>query len=87
VNYKFKDVWALKMPWAKPIFNEVGLVIFVKCMFVLKLKKRTRFWWLNRILLKGPSMIKYAKKVVFKKINFTNNIFSTLTLKKILKII
>jgi hypothetical protein len=87
VNYKFKDVWALKMPWAKPIFNEVGLVTFLKCHLCSKIEKRTRFWWLNRILLKGPSMIKYAKTIVFKKINFINNIFSTLTLKKILKII
>jgi hypothetical protein len=30
VNYKFQDVWALKMPWAKPIFNEARLVTFVK---------------------------------------------------------
>jgi hypothetical protein len=31
VNRKFQDVWALKLPWAKPIFNEVGLVIYMKC--------------------------------------------------------
>jgi hypothetical protein len=33
----------------------------------------------------GPSTVKYVKKVVLKKINFKNNLFSTLTLKKILK--
>jgi hypothetical protein len=33
----------------------------------------------------GPSMVKYAKKVVLKKFNFKNSLFSTLTLKKILK--
>jgi hypothetical protein len=32
------------MPWVEPIFNEIGLVIFVKCYIVLKLKRRTRFF-------------------------------------------
>jgi hypothetical protein len=36
-------------------------------------------------LLMGPSMIKYAKKVVVKKKKIKNSLFSTLTLKKILK--
>ncbi len=54
-------------------------------MFVLKLKRKTRFWWLSGIILQGPSMIEYAQKTILKKINFKNSIFSTLTLKKILK--
>jgi hypothetical protein len=29
----------------------------------------------------GPSIVKYAKKVVLKKINLKNSLFSTLTLK------
>jgi hypothetical protein len=35
VSHKFQDVWAFKMPWAEPIFNEVRLVIFcqVPCLF------------------------------------------------------
>jgi hypothetical protein len=33
----------------------------------------------------GPSIIKYAKKVVLKNINFKNNLISTLTFKNILK--
>jgi hypothetical protein len=35
--------------------------------------------------IEGPSMIKYAKKVVIRKLNFKNTIFSTLTFKKVLK--
>jgi hypothetical protein len=31
VNYKFQEIWVVKMPWAKPIFNEVGLVSTMKC--------------------------------------------------------
>jgi hypothetical protein len=42
VNYKFKDVWALKMPWAKPIFNEVGLVTFLKCPLCSKIEKKNK---------------------------------------------
>jgi hypothetical protein len=33
----------------------------------------------------GPNMIKYVKKVVVKKRKIKNSLFSTLTLKKILK--
>jgi len=33
----------------------------------------------------GPSMVKYAKKVVLKKKKIKNSLFSTLTLKKISK--
>jgi hypothetical protein len=33
----------------------------------------------------GPSMVKYAKKVNLKKFNFKNSLFSTITLKNILK--
>ncbi len=31
VNCKFQEIWVVKMPWAKPIFNEVGLVSTMKC--------------------------------------------------------
>jgi hypothetical protein len=31
VDCKFQEIWALKMPWAKPIFNEVGVVFTMKC--------------------------------------------------------
>jgi hypothetical protein len=26
VNHKFQEIWVVKMPWVKPIFNEVGVV-------------------------------------------------------------
>jgi hypothetical protein len=31
VNYKSQESWAVKMPWAKLNFNEVGMVSIVKC--------------------------------------------------------
>ncbi len=31
VNYKFQEIWVVKMPWAEPIFYEVGLVFTMKC--------------------------------------------------------
>jgi hypothetical protein len=36
VNHKFQGVWALKMPWAKPILNEVGMVTSMKCHVCFK---------------------------------------------------
>lgn len=40
---------------------------------------------MEMLRLEGPSMIKYAKKLVLKQFNFKNSFFSTLTFKKILK--
>jgi hypothetical protein len=31
VNYKFQEIWVIKMPWAKLNFNEVGVVSTMKC--------------------------------------------------------
>jgi hypothetical protein len=42
VNYKFQDVWALKMPWAEPIFNEVGSVTFLKCHVCSKIEMKNK---------------------------------------------
>ncbi len=42
VNCKFQDVWAFKMPWAQPIFNEVRLVIFIKCHVCSKIEKKNK---------------------------------------------
>jgi hypothetical protein len=42
VNRKFLDAWALKMPWAEPIFNEIGLVISMKCYVYSKIEKRDK---------------------------------------------
>jgi hypothetical protein len=40
VNCKFYDVWALKMPWVEPIFNEVGLITYVKCHVCSRIEKK-----------------------------------------------
>jgi hypothetical protein len=40
---------------------------------------------MEMLKLKGPSTIKYAKKLVLRQFNFKTSIFSTLTFKKILK--
>jgi len=42
VNCKFQDVWAFKMPWAQPIFNEVRLVTFIKCHVCSKIEKKNK---------------------------------------------
>ncbi len=39
VNYKFQEIWAIKMPWLEPIFNEVGVVSIMKCCVCTKIKK------------------------------------------------
>jgi hypothetical protein len=62
VNPKFQDVGALKMPWAKPNFNQVRLITFVKCHFFPKLKRKTRFLWpgvisLRNMLIKGKHLM------------------------------
>ncbi len=31
VKCKFQEIWAMKMAWAKPIFNDVELVCIVIC--------------------------------------------------------
>jgi hypothetical protein len=53
VNRKFKDVWALKMPRIDPIFNEVKMVISIKCCVCFKIEKKKRFRWLSGIPLKN----------------------------------
>jgi hypothetical protein len=40
VNYKFQDVWALKMAWVEPILN--GLITFVKCHVYFKIEKKNK---------------------------------------------
>jgi hypothetical protein len=30
VNCKFQEIWVVKMPWEKPIFNEVVVVFIMK---------------------------------------------------------
>jgi hypothetical protein len=62
VSPKFQDDWALKMPWAKSNFNEVGLITFVKCHVCSKIERKTRFWWPSAIssrnmLIKGKKLM------------------------------
>jgi len=51
VNCKFQKIWAMKMPWVEPIFNEVRLVSAMNVVFVPKFKGRKKNWLLNRTLL------------------------------------
>jgi hypothetical protein len=41
VNCKFQDIWVVKMPWAKPIINEVRLVSTMRCCVctIIKIKE------------------------------------------------
>jgi hypothetical protein len=43
INHKFQKIWAMKMPWAKPIFNEVGLVYVVKCHVCTKIERKEKY--------------------------------------------
>jgi hypothetical protein len=42
VNYKFQKIWAMKMPWAEPIFNDVGLVCIVRCRVCTKIERKEK---------------------------------------------
>jgi hypothetical protein len=48
---KTSNVWALNMPWIEPIFNEVGMVIFLICYVCSKIENKNKVWWLNEIPL------------------------------------
>jgi hypothetical protein len=39
---KTSNVWALNMPWIEPIFNEVGMVIFLKCRVCSKIENENK---------------------------------------------
>jgi hypothetical protein len=57
VNRKFQKIWAMKMSWVEPIFNELGL----KCHVCIIIKGRREFWLLGWILLIN---IQIRKKVL-----------------------
>ncbi len=40
VNCKFQKIWAMKMPWVKPIFNEIGLVYAMKCRVCTRIERK-----------------------------------------------
>jgi len=45
LNCKFQEIWVVKMPWVKPIFNEVGLVSIVRCHELKGKKKKLVAKW------------------------------------------
>jgi hypothetical protein len=48
VNHKFQKIWAMKMPWAKPIFHEVGPIstlIFHVCTKIESKEKNLVVKW------------------------------------------
>ncbi len=57
MSCKFQDVWALKMPWAKPIFNEARLVTSTKCHVCSKIEKKDKV-----LMVKWDSIEKHASK-------------------------
>ncbi len=42
VNYKFQNIWVVKMPWTKPIFNDIGLVFIMRCHVCTKIEKKEK---------------------------------------------
>ncbi len=57
MNHKFQDVWALKMRWVEPIFNEVGLVTSMKCHVYSKIEKKDKV-----VVVKWDSIEKHVSK-------------------------
>ncbi len=57
MNHKFQDVWALKMRWVKPIFNEARLVTFMKYCVYSKIEKKDKV-----LVVKWDSIEKHASK-------------------------
>jgi hypothetical protein len=41
-NCKFQEIWVVKMPWIKPIFNEVGMVSIIRCYVCIKIKRKEK---------------------------------------------
>jgi hypothetical protein len=39
---KFQEIWFVKMPWIKPIFNEVGVVFIMRCYIRIIIKKKEK---------------------------------------------
>jgi hypothetical protein len=51
VNCKFQEIPVVKMPWAKPIYNEVGLISAVKYCVCTIIERKEKNWLLNGNLL------------------------------------
>jgi hypothetical protein len=57
VTYKFWEIWAVKMPWLEPIFNEVGLVFVVKCLVCTRIERKGK-----KMVVKWDFIDKHAGK-------------------------
>jgi hypothetical protein len=42
VNYKFQEIWVVKVPWTKPIFNEVGVVFTMICHVCMRIERKEK---------------------------------------------
>jgi len=42
VNYKFQEIWVAKMPWEKPISNDIRLVFVVRCRVCIKIETKEK---------------------------------------------
>jgi hypothetical protein len=51
-NHKFQELLVMKMPWAEPIFNEVGMVSTMKCGVFTKIERNRKILVVKRTLLK-----------------------------------
>jgi hypothetical protein len=43
VNHEFQEIWVVKVPWAKPIFNEVGVVFTMICHVCMRIERKDFF--------------------------------------------
>ncbi len=55
VNCKFQEIWAMKMPWVEPIFNDVGLVCIVNCYVCTKIERKEKKLVVNWDFIKKTS--------------------------------
>ncbi len=39
---KFQEIWTIKMPWIKPIFNEIGVVSIMRCYVCIIIKRKEK---------------------------------------------
>jgi hypothetical protein len=51
VNCKFQEIWVIKVPWAKPIFNEVGVLFIIICHVCTRIEKKKKIWLQSGIIL------------------------------------
>lgn len=51
VNYKFQEIWVVKVPWAKPIFNELGVLFTMICHVCMRIERKEKNLVASGILL------------------------------------